>query len=58
MVVSLSVKKIGIIGANGAGKSTLLKLIMKELKPQEGKCFMRNEVTLVILLNIILKLLI
>lgn len=37
-------KKIGIIGANGAGKSTLLKLIMKELKPQEGKCFMRNEV--------------
>jgi len=38
-------KKIGIIGANGAGKSTLLKLIMKELKPQEGKCFMRNEVT-------------
>jgi len=37
--------KIGVIGANGAGKSTLLKLIMKELKPLEGKCFMRNEVT-------------
>eukprot|EP00492_Amphilonche_elongata_P001174 TRINITY_DN170_c0_g1_i10.p1 TRINITY_DN170_c0_g1~~TRINITY_DN170_c0_g1_i10.p1 ORF type:complete len:557 (-),score=122.75 TRINITY_DN170_c0_g1_i10:228-1811(-) len=38
-------KKIGVIGANGAGKSTLLKLIMKELNPLEGKCFMRNEVT-------------
>jgi ATPase subunit of ABC transporter with duplicated ATPase domains len=37
--------KIGVIGANGAGKSTLLKLIMKELNPLEGKCFMRNEVT-------------
>jgi len=37
--------KIGCIGANGAGKSTLLKLIMKDLEPREGKCFMRNEVT-------------
>jgi len=37
--------KIGCIGANGAGKSTLLKLIMKELQPITGKCFMRNEVT-------------
>jgi len=36
--------KVGIIGANGAGKSTLLKLIMNELKPLDGKCFMRNEV--------------
>jgi len=38
-------KKIGLIGANGAGKSTMLKLIMKELNPLEGKCFMRNQVT-------------
>jgi len=37
--------KIGCIGANGAGKSTLLKLIMKELQPIEGKCYMKNEVT-------------
>jgi len=38
-------QKVGVIGANGAGKSTLLKLIMKELNPLEGKCFVRNEVT-------------
>jgi len=37
-------KKIAIFGANGAGKSTLLKLIMKELEPLHGKCYMRNEV--------------
>jgi len=36
--------KVAVFGANGAGKSTLLKLVMKELMPLEGKCFMRNEV--------------
>ena len=28
--------KIGFIGPNGAGKTTLLKLILGELKPDEG----------------------
>jgi len=36
--------KIGILGANGAGKSTLIKLIMQELEPVKGKCFMPNAV--------------
>jgi len=29
-------KCFGVIGANGSGKSTLLKLILGELKPDEG----------------------
>ena len=29
--------RIGIIGANGAGKSTLLKILLGELKPDQGK---------------------
>lgn len=28
--------RLGILGENGAGKSTLLRLLMKELKPQQG----------------------
>jgi ATP-binding cassette subfamily F protein uup len=28
--------KIGIIGANGSGKSTLIKLLLNELKPDQG----------------------
>jgi ATP-binding cassette subfamily F protein uup len=29
--------KVGIIGPNGSGKTTLLRLLMGELKPQEGE---------------------
>ena len=29
--------KIGIIGPNGSGKTTLLKLLLGDLKPQQGK---------------------
>lgn len=29
--------RIGLIGANGSGKSTLLKLLLGELKPQQGE---------------------
>ncbi len=29
--------KIGVIGPNGAGKTTLLRLLLNELKPQEGR---------------------
>ncbi|MDG2090509.1 MAG: ATP-binding cassette domain-containing protein [Gammaproteobacteria bacterium] len=29
--------KIGFIGANGAGKTTLLKILLRELKPSNGK---------------------
>lgn len=29
-------EKVGVVGANGAGKTTLLKLILGELKPDEG----------------------
>ena len=29
-------ERIGVVGANGSGKSTLFKLIMEELKPDEG----------------------
>ena len=45
--VNLRVKfgdKIGILGANGAGKSTLIKLIMQELDPVLGTCYMPNAV--------------
>ncbi len=33
-----------IVGANGAGKSTLLKLIIRELKPNEGQVVLGNKV--------------
>ena len=36
--------KIGILGANGAGKSTLIKLIMQELRPTLGTCYVPNGV--------------
>ena len=36
--------KIGILGANGAGKSTLIKLIMQELRPVLGTCYVPNSV--------------
>jgi len=36
--------KIGFLGANGAGKSTLVKLIMKQLQPVKGKCYVPNAV--------------
>ncbi|HEY4294093.1 ATP-binding cassette domain-containing protein [Luteibacter sp.] len=29
--------RVGIMGPNGAGKSTLLKILLNELKPQEGE---------------------
>lgn len=31
---------VGILGANGVGKSTLVKLILGELKPTSGRCFL------------------
>jgi len=37
-------EKIGFLGANGAGKSTLVRMIMKELGPVEGKCYVPNAV--------------
>lgn len=37
---------IGILGANGSGKSTLLKLIMEQVKPTRGKCFLQNACTI------------
>lgn len=37
-------QKVGFLGANGAGKSTLVKLIMKQLQPVEGKCYVPNAV--------------
>lgn len=36
--------KVAIMGANGAGKSTLLRLIMNELQPIEGTCYLSNAV--------------
>lgn len=35
--LSLSNKKVGLIGKNGVGKTTLLRLIAGELEPTEGK---------------------
>lgn len=32
-----------IIGGSGAGKSTLLKLLMREIKPSEGKIFVKGK---------------
>merc|ERR550534_404540 len=37
-------QKVGFLGANGAGKSTLVKLIMKQLQPVKGKCYVPNAV--------------
>merc|ERR1719499_703490 len=37
-------QKIGFLGANGAGKSTLVRLIMKQLQPVGGKCYVPNAV--------------
>lgn len=41
--LSLSGKKIGIIGANGAGKSTLALLIKGLLQPQQGKILLNQQ---------------
>jgi macrolide transport system ATP-binding/permease protein len=35
-------ERIGIVGANGAGKSTLIKIIMQEIKPDNGKVSISN----------------
>jgi len=39
-------EKVGFLGANGAGKSTLIKLIMKQLQPVKGKCYVPNAVSI------------
>lgn len=41
--LSLTGKKIGIIGANGAGKSTLALLIKGLLRPQQGKILLNQQ---------------
>ncbi|MDH5712152.1 MAG: ATP-binding cassette domain-containing protein [Gammaproteobacteria bacterium] len=38
--------RIGIIGPNGSGKSTLLKIILGELKPQQGDMVMGTKLQL------------
>ncbi len=38
--------KLTIMGQNGAGKSTIFKMIMKELKPQEGEIHIKKGVTI------------
>lgn len=35
---------IALVGANGAGKTTLLKIILGEVKPDEGNVILANEV--------------
>ncbi len=37
--------KLTVMGQNGAGKSTIFKLIMRELKPQEGEIHMKRGTT-------------
>jgi len=39
-------EKVGFLGANGAGKSTLVRLIMKQLQPVKGKCYVPNAVSI------------
>jgi ATP-binding cassette, subfamily F, member 3 len=38
--------KLTIMGQNGAGKSTIFKMIMRELKPQEGEIHMKKGTTI------------
>lgn len=35
-------EKVGIVGVNGAGKSTFLKIIMKQVEPDFGGIFLKN----------------
>ena len=35
--LSLSQKKIGLVGRNGIGKTTLLRLLVDELEPTSGE---------------------
>lgn len=41
--------RIGIVGANGAGKTTLLKLLLKEIRADEGRCHVGASVDLIYL---------
>lgn len=34
---------LAILGANGAGKSTLMKLLCREIRPSEGKVFIKGK---------------
>lgn len=34
--------RIGIVGQNGAGKTTMLKILMKNIEPDEGQCFLTD----------------
>lgn len=38
--------KVGIIGANGVGKSSLFKLLLGELHPDAGECFLQPNMTI------------
>ena len=38
--------RIGLVGKNGAGKSTLLKILIDEIRPDEGNIAMPNKTTL------------
>ncbi len=38
--------RIGLVGKNGAGKSTMLKIIMGEMRPENGSIQMDNNTTL------------
>ncbi len=38
--------KLTIMGQNGAGKSTIFKMMMKELKPQEGEIHLKRGATI------------
>ena len=41
--------RIGIVGANGSGKTTLLKLLLKEIRADEGRCHVGASVDLIYL---------